>query len=246
MNNELTQLVSKMYGLQKRCYEMIEQVYGPEKKIQFPVDIKKIADYKEIQICFAPLNYGGGNKIDQNIAQLRFDVNEEGNVIKKIILDDEMGRNSDDVDNLSDLERYAVAYEIGKTIIEGEHYEAPEKSDIAKLNLFSVPYSLPRLSAQLENFEYEMCAIFLLLPMRQFLEEFSTYIEEIREHPVMMDRWIGYLSSKAEIPNYQLVNGYQYIKLCAYQYYTECLAEIDETLSEDEKVRLMRLRNLFQ
>lgn len=245
MNTELKQLVSKMYELQENCYEIIKQVYDSEDEIQFPVDIKKIAKKLKIQICRGPLNYGCGKKIDQNIAQLRFD-EEKGVLVKKIVLDDEISKDVDEQDNLSDLERYAIAYEIGKTIIEKEMYESPDIKDIAKLNLFSVPYSLPRLAAQLENFKYEMCAIFLLLPLSKFLDEFSDYITDIQEHPVLMDRWIKHLSFKAEIPNYQLVNGYHYIKLCAYQYYVKELADIKKDISQEEKTRAIRLRELFQ
>lgn len=36
-----------------------------------------------------------------------------------------------------------------------------------------------------------------------------------------MDKWIKHLSDRTNIPSYQLINGYQYIKFCAYQYYQE-------------------------
>lgn len=243
MKDTLMKLVECMYSLQEECRKIIVKAYGQDRKIELPVDIKRIADNLEIQICRAPLNYGGGKKIDQNIAQLRYDM-VDGKVIKKIVLDDEIQGSVDDADDLSDLERYAIAYEIGKTLIEEQ--DTPNMDNIVSLNFFSVPYSLPRLSAQLENFTYEMCAIFLLLPMRQFMDEFSDYTNEIQEHPVLMDRWIRHLSMRAEIPNYQLVNGYQYIKLCAYQYYVDKLQKIDEEVDEEEKVRLLRHRELYQ
>lgn len=76
----------------------------------------------------------------------------------------------------------------------------------------------------------------ITLPMDLFLEEFDSYIEEIEEHPILMDDWIEHLSGKAEIPNYQLINGYQYIKFIAYQYYKENLSK---------KVRGKDYRNLY-
>lgn len=243
MKDILMKLVESMYSLQEDCRKIIVKAYGQDRKIEFPIDIKRIADNLEIQICRAPLNYGGGKKIDQNIAQLRYDM-VDGKIIKKIVLDDEIQGSVDDADDLSDLERYAIAYEIGKTLVEEQ--DISNKDNIVSLNLFSVPYSLPRLSAQLENFTYEMCAVFLLLPMRQFMDEFSAYTNEIQEHPVLMDRWIRHLSMRAEIPNYQLVNGYQYIKLCAYQYYIDKLQKVDDEVDENEKARLMRHRELYQ
>lgn len=91
----------------------------------------------------------------------------------------------------------------------------------------SVPYSLPKLYARQESFEYEMCAIFLLLPLELFFEEFYLYLKTRTISPVYMERWIKHLSEKTEIPNYQLINGYQYIKFCACQYYQEKSEEID-------------------
>ena len=122
----------------------------------------------------------------------------------------------------SNLKKYAVAYELGKTIF-NEDMEVTEKN-LFQLNMKSKPYSLPRLSARLENFQYEMCAIFLLLPIELFLEEFCSYLEGEKQHPVLMGNWIKHLSEKTEIPDYQLINGYQYIKFSAYKYYKENLS----------------------
>lgn len=246
ISSVLADFTKQIYGMEKKCYQIVKDSYGDAEAVSFPIDIQKIMTFLNIRLERAPLNYGVGDKIDQNIAQLRL---EEGDmdVIKTIILDNEMNGGVYETDNnLSDLERYAIAHEIGKTIIGEEKYERKlSNRDIVEMNLFSVPYSLPRLSAQLENFMYEMCGIFLLLPIEEFLDEFLIYIEDIKEHPVLMDRWIRHLSKKSEIPNYQLVNGYQYIKLCAYQYYIENLEDI-RAEDEDKRKRLENLRKLFQ
>lgn len=244
-NNVLEKFTEEIYRIEAECYKIVKESYKSEEKILFPIDIQEIMKHLNIRFGRAPLNYGIGDKIDQNIAQLRLE-QENGRVIKTIILDNEMNGGEYDTDNLSDLERYAIAYEIGKTIIEKDKYkEELSNEEINEINLLSVPYSLPRLSAQLENFMYEMCGIFLLLPMEKFLDEFLNYIEKIKEHPVLMDRWIRHLSIEAEIPNYQLVNGYQYIKLCAYQYYINKLENIEENDPEKKK-HMEKLRLLFQ
>ncbi len=246
LRNSLENISKRVYELQEKCYEILLDTYQEKEKIQFPVDIKRVADCMGIQIFRQPLNYLGGKKIDQNIAQLQY-VKEGEKVVRRIILDDMESGFVVDADSLSDLERYAIAYEMGKTIV-GEYTEEDDLSDfdVEWKNIFSVPYSLPRLSAQLENFEYELCAIFLLLPLQEFLDAFWEYIEVIQEHPVMMERWIKHLSDVAEIPNYQLVNGYPYIKLCAYQYYMHNFSEINKEFPEEERDRLERQRELFQ
>lgn len=223
-------MVENAYRIHGICYEKLRECYQ-KRKITLPIDIEMVAREMDIQIEYDNLNFVNADPIDRNIAQLRYERKGES-IIQKIVLDNSVSKKK--AGSLSNLEKYAVAYELGKTIVREEMPDAD--SNLFMLNLKSRPYALPRLSAQLENFEYEMCAIFLLLPMDLFLEEFDSYIEEIEEHPILMDDWIEHLSGKAEIPNYQLINGYQYIKFIAYQYYKENLSK---------KVRGKDYRNLY-
>lgn len=212
-------MVENAYRIHGTCYEKLRECYQ-KREITLPIDIEMVAKKMNVQIEYDNLNFVNADPIDRNIAQLRYERRGES-VIQIIVLDNSVSKKK--AGPLSNLEKYAVAYELGKTIVREEMPD--DKSDLFMLNLKSRPYALPRLSAQLKNFEYEMCAIFLLLPMELFLEEFTSYIEEIEEHPILMDNWIEYLSEKAEIPNYQLINGYQYIKFIAYQYYKENLSQ---------------------
>ena len=175
------------------------------------------------------------DKINQEIAQLRIEEEEGEERELKIIVDNTFTRKQNG--ELSNLEKYAVAYELGKVIINKINKE--EIDDIYDFNMDSMPYSLPKLPSRLENFKYEMCAIFLLLPLQLFFDEFERYLEEIDEQPILMDNWFQYLSNKTNIPKYQLINGYQYIKFSAYQYYQEKLLE-----ENSESERLCKLFNL--
>lgn len=218
-------MVESAYRIHETCYEKLQECYQ-EKEITLPIDIEMVARKMNVQIEYDKLNFVNADPIDRNIAQLRYERWGES-VIQIIVLDNSVSKKK--AGPLSNLEKYAVAYELGKTIVREEMPDA--ESNLFMLNLKSRPCSLPRLSTKLENFEYEMCAIFLLLPMELFLEEFDSYIEEIEEHPILMDDWIEHLSEKAEIPNYQLINGYQYIKFIAYQYYKENLSQ--EVIGKD-------------
>lgn len=225
LHRVFSDMVKNAYRIHGTCYEKLRECYH-KGEITLPIDIEMVARKMNIKIEYDNLNFVNADPIDRNIAQLQYD--KEGEfIIQKIVLDNSVSKKK--AGPLSNLEKYAVAYELGKTIVREEMPDG--NSDIFDLNINSQPYALPRLSAQLENFEYEMCAIFLLLPMELFLEEFKSYIEEIEEHPVLMDDWIEHLSEKAEIPNYQLINGYQYIKFIAYQYYKENLSQ--EVIGED-------------
>lgn len=221
LHQSLAETINIIYKIHNICYEQLRECYG-SKSISLPINIEKVVKKFHIKLEYDNLNFGDINKIDQNIAQLCYEKEGE-EVIKKIIVDNSSSKKKNG--SLSNLEKYAVAYELGKTIVGKENVNELDKNAVHKLNLKSKPYALPRLSAQLENFEYELCAIFLLLPLELFFEEFESYLLEIKDHPVMMDNWILHLSQKADIPRYQLINGYQYIKFGAYQYYKEFLAE---------------------
>lgn len=220
----LGKMMECAYELQKKCSVILDKAYGNQDKT-FPIDIKKVACTQGIELVYGNLNVVGEKEIDLNIAQLRYEI-EKGEIKKRILVDD--SRANTEEESYSNLQKYAIAYELGKTIVGEESRRELEKlpsNEVLRLNMKSVPYSLPRMYARLESFEYEMCAIFLLLPLGMFLEEFFSYIKEIEEHPVHMDKWIKHLSDKTGIPNYQLINGYQYIKFCAYQYYKENAGE---------------------
>ena len=173
------------------------------------------------------LNLDGGDGIDLNIAHLQYDETVEHLCIEKIYVDNGDGKSYSA--SFSNLTRYAIAYELSKTIInEKNGQEVISAEEIKKRNMTSVPYSLPKLYASLEHFEYEMCAIFLMIPLKLFLDEFAYYIDDIKEHPILLDSWIEYLSARTQIPGYQLFNGYPYIKFCAYQYYKENIDKYGE------------------
>lgn len=219
LHKAIDYMSERVHKLQEKCFETLVETFGSE-DIKLPVDIEKVAHKLGVVLEYKNLNLGGSEEIDQNIAQLCYELDGRGRVVWKIYVANDQEDEREGA--YSNLQRYAIAYELGKTIIGGEECKVPDdmpSEDIDKWNVNSVPYSLPRLYARRESFEYEICAIFLLLPLYKFLDEFSGYVEEIRDYPILMDKWIMYLSNKTSIPSYQLINGYQYIKFCAYQYY---------------------------
>lgn len=218
----LDEMMKCAYDLQEICRDILKNAYGKD-NITFPIDIERVVCAQGIELGYDNLNVGGGSEIDLNIAQLRYEEKGDGGkVVRKILID--KSKIGSEQDSYSNLQKYAIAYELGKTIVGEEYSQEPDKlqfNEINRLNMFSVPYSLPRLYASLESFKYEMCAIFLLLPLDMFLGEFNSYINSIGDHPIRMEKWIKHLSEKTGIPNYQIIHGYQYIKFCACQYYQE-------------------------
>lgn len=236
LDDYLKNMVDITYQIHDICYEKLEEVYEKE-KIVLPIRIEMVAEKMGIKYEYGSLDLGMNDRINHEIAQLRIEEaeEEEEEAELKIIVDNTYTRKQSG--ELSDLEKYAVAYELGKVII--NRIKIKEVENICEFNMDSMPYSLPKLPARLENFKYELCAIFLLLPLNLFFDEFEKYLEEIDEQPVLMDKWFHYLSNRASIPMYQLINGYQYIKFCAYQYYQEKMTEENK-----ESERLRKLFNL--
>lgn len=215
LHQELNDLAETVYEIHNKCYAEIKKFYKEVKKeIMLPINIQEMAEHFKINIEYDNLNFADQKRIDQNIAQLYYEVSD-GGIKKKIIVDNSISNKKSGP--LSNIEKYAVAYELGKVIVGNE--QEIKLEEVRNLNMESTPYSLPRLSVSLNNFEYEMCAIFLLLPMKLFFAEFKNFLEEIKDHPVLMEQWIQHLSEKADIPSYQLINGYQYIKFSAYRYF---------------------------
>ncbi len=215
----LQNMVEESYKVYKICDEHLIKHYQ-DRELELPIDIAMVAEAMGIRIKYGNLNLGKENSIDNNIAQLRYELEGE-EIVRRIIVHN--SKTKKESEELSNLEKYAVAYELGKAIIRKE--TEGEEKNTRRLNLNSRPYALPRLPGRLENFEYEMCAIFLLLPLELFFEEFRKYLNKIIKHPVLIEDWIEHLSRKAGIPRYQLINGYEYIKFAAYQYYQENLSK---------------------
>lgn len=223
LQRQLINFMEYAYSLHEICKKILKQCYG-NTKISLPVDIEKVVRNLKVELVPDNLNCGGEDGIDLNIAWLRYEkTGETATATIHVDMDEDTVNTDENTNTLttySDVQKYAIAYELGKLIVGKENgWMVSEAEETKKWNMTSVPYSLPRLYAQWESFAYEMCAIFLLLPLDLFLDEFQSYIKEAKEYPVKMDNWIKYLGDKAGIPNYQLINGYQYIKFCAYQYY---------------------------
>lgn len=237
-------MMQRAYELQQNCDDILRKCYHKDKvdEINFPIDINKIANVRGIRLEYANLNFGGSEEIDLNIAQLRYEPDETGKIIRKIYVDNSQNKSylGDNSEPYSNLQKYAIAYELGKTIVNEESESGISQIPIGEArrrNMHSIPYSLPKLYARQESFEHEMCAIFLLLPLDLFFAEFYTYLNTRTISPVYMEKWIKHLSEKTEIPNYQLINGYQYIKFCACQYYQN---KIMETNKKDKYWELYR------
>lgn len=222
MDTILEGLSQEVYNLHLYCEKILKDAYGENTKIDFPIDICKVAKSLNLELVCDLLNFLDGSKIDLDIAQLRFNISSDGKVIEKqIMIDKKVNNNNNDL--YSNLVRFAIAREIGKYILNRKEYdkEYVSESEVFMMNFESSPYVYPKLYSNLESFKYEMCAMFLLIPMENFLNDFSYYIDAISDNPILLEDYFKKLAIKAQISYSQLINGYKWLQICAYKYYKE-------------------------
>lgn len=105
------------------------------------------------------------------------------------------------------LRRYTIAHEIGHYMIEGTNETAQ--------------YALPLLASDSSELLADMYALFLLIPLENFLKEFKEYIDNIQKYPIDITEWWETLSEKTEVPYHSIAGGYMYFRLAALKHYKD-------------------------
>mgnify|MGYP005753642121 CR=1 FL=1 len=180
---------------------LIQEKMGSLDEKTLPINIERLAESLGIRIV----------EDDLNLANTR--------VENQLICEWEPREQMLHIDKTVDLftRRYAVAYAIGCYCLRKNNTQELEMDD-------HVQYGLPLLSTRKEELLADIYAIFLCVPIKVFFKEFSGYIENIRKterFPVSINEWLGELSSKAQIPYFNIAKGYQYLSIAAYEHYDE-------------------------
>ncbi len=120
--------------------------------------------------------------------------------------------------------RYAIANGVGRYLLNESQ------------SMLKYAYAIPLIPQSLEEIAADSIAIFLLLPVTLFKDEFLRYLNTCKECPLDVDVWLEHLSNVSQITPFNLAIGYQQMKqvLC-YQRQME-FAEYDydvTKMSED-------------
>lgn len=160
----------------------------------FPIDIEGIVEKIGIEVIYQPLNGEMGRMdshahkvVGRNLKRINRITNEK---TSNILIDDESNR---------DEQRYALAHELAHYLI---HQGEPMNSEY---------YVMPMLFKKMEEMVADIFAVFLLIPLPVFLNEFVTYIGE-QSVPVKTSEWLKYLSIVAEVPYENVAIGYENIR----------------------------------
>ena len=201
-----------------------------DEKISLPVDIRKLAEKLDIHIEEMNIDDLSNKNVDRSnhkIAQLLVQNNiftGEREVI--ICVDKHIPISS---------KRYATIYEIAQYILHKDEARIYENYCV-----------VPMCPTKIDKLITDIFSIFLLIPMRNFLNELCEYIEyrnSEQKIPIGTEEWIRYLAERAGISEYYAAYGYQYLRGCAYWIYqawtvdNDTIAEIKMNKNEKREIK---------
>lgn len=209
---------------------LLNLCYGNE-QITFPVDIRKITSRLGILIEDVNINDFSNEyikRLNHKIAQLSVQKSVFSEEKEIVIYTDKY------VPTAS--KRYAITNEIAQYIFHRED----EK-------IYKNYFVMPMCPTKSDALVTEIFSIFLLIPMKNFLQEFCEYVEyRINDQniPISTEEWIKYLSEKAGVSEYYVAYGYQYLRSVAYWIYQawnlkdnpEKLMEINMSEKEQQEI----------
>lgn len=153
-------------------------------KPKFPIDLSIVTEYLDIEVEYESLNMGNMEQISRTLAILTMQ-----NKKSHILVDNSVSYKT---------QRYATANAIGRFLMSEAVFESS--------------YAIPLIPQSLEEIAADIIALFLLMPMTLFKDEFRGYLERAKDHPLDVDAWLLYLSDRCQISPFNLAIGYQQMK----------------------------------
>ncbi len=187
--NKGVESVTKLYNdIAVRAEKLVFESYGKEgKKVTFPIDVNMIAKYLGVEIRKDNLNLDGGANFSRKLGIVTA-TKDQG---VRIVVDDSVSYKT---------RRYAVANGIGRYLL---NETKP---------MFKNTYAIPLIPQSLEEIAADSIAVFLLMPVTTFKEEFYQYLMKHKNRPMDVDVWLEHLSDKCQMTPFNLAIGYQQMK----------------------------------
>lgn len=155
-------------------------------RYEFPIDIELIARYLEMTIEKKSLNREEPRSFSRILGII---TSQNGRAV--VVVDNEVSYKT---------QRYTIANAIGRFLL-----NQTETS-------LKCSYAIPLVPQSLEEIAADVIALFLLLPMKAFKDEFLHYLEGCGDRPLDVDAWMVHLGNKSQIPQFNLAIGYQQMK----------------------------------
>lgn len=162
-----------------------------DKKYAFPIDIELIAKHLGMSIAKERLNLDGASNLSRKLAIImstKVSAKEED---VRIVVDNEVSYKT---------QRFAIANCIGRYLLNQSR------------GMYKNTYAIPLIPQNLEEIAADSIAVFLMMPVSLFKEEFLQYLNSCNQHPLDVDEWMEHLSDTCQITPFNLAIGYQQMK----------------------------------
>ena len=164
----------------------IENEQQTANKYEFPIDIELIAKYLGMKIEKKSLNKEEPKSFSRILGII---TSQNGKV--EVTIDNEVSYKT---------QRYTIANAVGRFLL-----------NQAGTSL-KCSYAIPLIPQSLEEVAADCIALFLLLPMKTFKDEFLRYLNSCGDRPLDVDAWLRHLGNKSQISQFNLAIGYQQLK----------------------------------
>lgn len=188
-------------ALAKLSQTMLDEIFG-KNNYSIPINIEKIANYLGIEVIEIDLNYSNE---PMNFSYIIGELS-----ILPQIFDSGKKKSVIYIDSNTTLytQRYALAYEIGRYLM-----------NMHKMIFSDECYIMPMLPKDAEELVADAFAIFLLIPIKFFVKEFTDYVNEERKNKRELNSiedWLQYLSTTAMLSYHYVAFGYQQLQYVTY------------------------------
>lgn len=155
-------------------------------KYEFPIEIGLVAKYLGMTIEKKSLNREEPKSFSRILGII---TSQNGKV--DVVIDNDVSYKT---------QRYTIANAVGRFLLN-------QTGTSLKCN-----YAIPLIPQSLEEIAADVIALFLLLPMKTFKDEFLSYLDSCGDRPLDVDAWLIHLGNKSQISQFNLAIGYQQMK----------------------------------
>lgn len=186
--NEFVEKGAGLYNeIAVNAEKLVYESYGKVHRAPaLPIDIELIAHYLGLDIQNENLNLERGMNFSKILAVTTS--TKEG---VKIAVDTSVSYKT---------RRYALANGVGRYLLNESQ------------NMLKNTYAIPLIPQSLEEIAADSIALFLMMPITLFKDEFLQYLTTCTEHPLNVDNWMVHLSDICQIPAFNIAIGYQHMK----------------------------------
>ena len=186
--NKGVENITKLYNeIAVYTEELVSESYKKvNKEVSFPIDINIIAEYLDINIKRDNLNLVGSTNYSRKLGIIT-----ARNSSGYIVVDENVSYKTC---------RYAIANGIGRYLLNQSR------------GIFKSSYAIPLIPQSLEEIAADSIAVFLLMPVTTFKDEFLAYLNACESRPLDVDEWMQHLSDRCQITQFNLAIGYQQMK----------------------------------